>query len=248
MPALHENKVRCSTNMWKTADSSEEGKKMKNWLKCYHVFLAPWWMKALVYAVYPVLMIAGMCLAIVIVRDVGATIELVYTLTGNLFIMAELFFGYFIFGGVASKDSNKLEYLKTSVKGMPVLNRAVIVDALRRVLWIFVMQLVPLWLCNETPGAGVWAANAMVLLCVEAGLMIVRRTSSFNVFIVVLAIAWTVAGAFMGVGMFFRDYWWVIGLFYCAVVALIICSIRMVMRKARDSYYDDRSEKEPKAA
>lgn len=221
---------------------------MKKYMKCYHVFLAQWWMKALVYAVYPVVMIAGMCLAIVIVRDVGATIELVYSLTGNLFIMAELFFGYFIFGGVASKDSNKLEYLKTSVKGMSVLKGAVIVDALRRVLWIFVMQLVPLWLCHEKPNAGVWAANAMVLLCVEVGLMIIRRTSSFNVFIVVLAIAGTIAGAVMGVGMFFRDYWWVIGLLYCAVAALIVCSIRMVMRKARDSYYDNRMEKEPKAA
>ncbi len=221
---------------------------MKTWMKCYHAFLSQWWLKALVYILYPVVMIGGMCLAILIVKGYGIEIALAYNLTGNLFIMAELFLGYFIFGGVAAKDSNKLEYLKTSVNGMPVLKRGIIVDALRRALGIFLMLLVPLFLSGERPDGSVWVACAVVILCSEAGLIIFRRTSSFTIFMVVLLLSGTVGSMVMAVGMICRNFWWAVALLYVAAAAVTVFSIRMVMQKARESYYDERIENQLEAA
>lgn len=221
---------------------------MRTWMKCYHVFLSQWWLKALVYILYPVVMIGGMCLAILIVKSQGAGITLAYNLTGNLFIMAELFLGYFIFGGVAAKDSNKLEYLKTSVRGMSVLKRGIIVDALRRALGIYLMLLVPLFICGGHLNSSIWVACAVVILCSEAGLIIFRRTSSFTIFIVVLVLSGTVGGAVMSIGMICSNFWWAVALFYVVTVAVTVCSIRMVMQKARESYYDAGFENKLEAA
>ena len=221
---------------------------MKIWMKSYHVFLSQLWLRALMYLLYPLVMISGMCLAILIVKSQGAGIEMAYMMTGNLFIMAELFLGYFVFGGVASKDSNKLEYLKTSVKGMPVLKRGIIVDSLRRVLWIFLMQLVPLFLSGEQLNGGVWVSCAVVILCTEVGLIIFQRTSSFTIFMVVMVVSGTVGGTVMAIGMLCRNFWWAVALFYVAAARVTVYSIRMVMQKARESYYDNGIENQLEVA
>ena len=222
---------------------------MKNWLKCYHVFLSQRWLRILVYLVYPLGAIAMMNLSIEVVRSADTDVEIVYMFLGGPLVLAELFFSYFTFGGVAAKDGNRLEYLKTSVKGMPVLKTGLIVEAVRHLLWICLIQFLPLWICGEFPTKPMFVGNALVLIFVEIGMIILRRNTSFTVFMVVLAIGWSFMGILIPLcTTLIGDYLWAIVLLYVLAAGLTVYSICMVMKKARESYYDNRTEKKLEAA
>lgn len=216
---------------------------MKNCFKSYHVFLSSRLLQVLLYVLYlPVMMfilLALLCIGL----DFGGGISFAYTASISLIFSGEVIWGYLILGGVAAKDTNKLEYLKTSEKGLPTLKTAAIVDAVRRVLWISAIQWVPLEIAMEEAEASVWLANAMVILFAELGCLFVRKSSSTGVLLVVTVAGTTLLAPLLGFTMPLAHQIWPIILCYVLAVAVMVLNMKMVMKKARDSFYDDRNQK-----
>lgn len=105
---------------------------MENWIKSYHVFLPGRWGKWIVYAGFPVLLFAAGYLFAKLQEHILILIGM--SVLSMAVVSLEGGFDYFSFGGIASRDTNKLEYFKTSAKGMCVLKRSLITDAIRRLV------------------------------------------------------------------------------------------------------------------
>ncbi len=216
---------------------------MRNSIKSYHVFLSSRLLQVLLYVLYlPVIMfimLAILCICL----DFGGGLSFGYTLSANLIFGGEVIWGYLVFGGVAAKETNKLEYLKTSKKGLPILKKAMIVDVIRRILWVTAIQRVPLVITMEKPEASVWLANAMVLLFAELGCLSVRKSSSVTMLLAVIMAGTTILSPLLSVTMMIAHQIWPIILCYVLAVAVMVLNSKMVMKKARDSFYDDRNKK-----
>ena len=174
---------------------------MRKLIKSYHVFLSSRLLQVLLYALYLPVMMFIMLVLLCICLDYGGGLSFGYALSANLIFGGEVIWGYLAFGGVAAKDTNKLEYLKTSKKGLPILKKAMIVDVIRRILWVTAIQWVPLQIAMEKPEASVWLANAMVLLFAELGCLSVRKSSSVTMLLAVIMIGTTILSPLLSVTM-----------------------------------------------
>jgi hypothetical protein len=216
---------------------------MRNCIKSYHVFLSSRLLQVLLYVLYLPVMMFIMLAILCICLDFDGGLSFGYTLSANLIFGGEVIWGYLVFGGVAAKETNKLEYLKTSKKGLPILKKALITDTIRRILWVTAIQWVPLVITMEKPEASVWLANAMVLLFAELGCMLVRKSSSVTMLLAVIMAGTTILSPLLSVTMIIAHQIWPIILCYVLAVAVMVLNSKMVMKKARDSFYDDRNKK-----
>lgn len=210
---------------------------MVKYYKCYKVFLSGKLMKLLMYLVYPLatLLWCGM-----IALGMGA--EKVYgmyalLLTSSMIMWAEMLLDNFTYGGICAKDTNKLEYLKTSHRGMSVLKNSLIVDKLRRALTAIVILVLIYAVCHEQVSVGqLVSLIAGIIIIMELGLLLSRHFTSFNW---VLIIAWVVnsLGAVVGFLAVKLASVFVI-LFLLVAVAVAMISNRVIMKKAKKSFYD----------
>lgn len=216
---------------------------MRNAIKSYHVFLSSKLFQVLLYVLYLPVMMFGVGVLLRIVQQSGMAVCVGYQLSANLLFVGEVVWGLLIFGGVAAKDTNKLEYLKTSAKGMSILKTALAADVVRRFLWVTLIQWVPLFIIHEKADENVWMANAMVLLFAEMGCLLVRKSCSMAVFLAVMVGGTPFLSPLLGLSTWIVHLLWPIVLCYVLAVVVMIYNIKMVMKKARDSFYDDRNEK-----
>lgn len=210
---------------------------MRELIKSYHMFLPQMWKKLLLYLVYPLVMIGQTCLF----AGTGAGPVIYLVSSCSMILSAELYFDILVFGGIASKDTNKLEYLKTSVKGMNILCKSIVADGIRRFLSTAVI-LIGIYVIADMNIAPVELAVCMLatLFLTEAGLVLIRGFSSMSVMIataviggmtitVLLIAVWESAAPILGSGLFIALY-----------VTVFILGRIFVMKKARGSYYDER--------
>lgn len=206
---------------------------MKQFWKCYHVFLAPTWLKMLMYLGYPlvVLGLSGWLLCL------SAPGTVVITLASVLIVVAEILLDSAAFEGIASKDTNKLEYLKTSVRGMSTLRNSVIADAVRRALTTVVI-LGTLLLFRATEFAEVMLVVFVTLGCTELGLILTRSITFIigkllAVYLGTVLCMWSIRFILPG-----GNIWGTVciaGGFYLIVTAV---GRMFIMRRARGSFYD----------
>lgn len=218
---------------------------MKEYIKSYHVFLSARLFQVAIYVLYPLVAIFCVSALIGIALSFNMGIGAGYQLSANLLLVGEVVCGYLIFGGIADKDTNKLEYLKTSVKGMRVLKTAMIVDVVRRILWVTIIQLVPLFIFQEKSDESIWIANAMILLFAEICCLFIRKSSLMAMLLGVIVGGTTFLSPLLGLATLLDSLLWLIVLCYILVAVVMFINIKMVMKKARDSFYDVRSEKVP---
>lgn len=208
---------------------------MRELIKCYHVFMPQIWEKLLFYLIYPAAMIwCGRWME-------GIMSPLGVIFTCSLIVPIELLLDSLIFGGISSKDTNKLEYLKTSVKGMTVLKKSIIADAVRRALAVAVIL------------AAVYAKGSAALpltqsvMCalvsfflIELALLMTRYLSSMAILMAVIGVI-----EIINVGVLTAICTWegaVWGICPAAVLCILVAAAGriIIMRKARGSYYDNR--------
>ena len=216
---------------------------MKQYIRSYHAFWpVKTWMKPCVYLLYPFIIIAGLYLL---------SHKLMYYpvvcmgFACGLVITVEIVLDYFVFGGSASRETNRLEYLKTSVKGISLLKSSLMADAVRRFLSIAIIiagsyfvvvfgqkmdyryTLLQLFMCILS-----------VYLLVETGLLITRFFANMWINIAVFCILSNVAAAF-GVFVFI----WNIQIWAAVLLVLVgigetIIDRRLILKRAEESYYD----------
>lgn len=218
---------------------------MKECIKSYHVFLSPFWLKCVMYVIYPVLLTLGTW-GLIELTNMPA-FSLVYCI--GLLMTAEVFLDFFVFGGVAAKDTNKLEYLKTSVKGLSALRKALLVDEARRLISVVLIISISLMLSGaQMQIVSILAGMLLAIIFTEIGLFVIRKTTQMTVLITVLFVGEMVAMAIVTMTIMYMNISaWVLIPLVIMVGVLVVGNIKMVMKKARDSYYDDRNQKKSEA-
>ncbi len=138
-------------------------------MKSYLVFTSAWYRLA-VFLLMPTALIGlGLWVERMLWGGRGATGVIVAAV---LLPIAEIVSDNWLFGGIQTKDSMRLEYLKTSGRGMEILRRALWVDLARKLLSALgimaLCRLAGTWMAAEGTdyGSGImdWGLEAGILL------------------------------------------------------------------------------------
>ncbi len=219
-------------------------------MKSYHLFLTQKWLRVLIYLVYPIVLLLGFGYLgnVVAASNLNAesnkhiTIMLLCALW-DFIIGVELFSDILILGGIAAKDSNKLEYIKTSIKGMPIFRKSLLADGIRRFLSIAVIAGTGnIFCCPSDSLTDAFVAVMIVFFYAELGLTITRHFPNLTVIMLTFSALMAVLPPTItliqktpaGVELF---------LSLLLAIAIFIISRWLILKKARDSYYDCRNEK-----
>lgn len=216
---------------------------MKNYLKSYHVFLSNTLEQVLMYAVYPVVMITlswliGTTVRLILMESATPDAFLGTALIGNLVLTAEIVIDRLVFGGLLSKDTNKLEYLKTSKRGMEVLKKGVIVDKVRRILMMGACLCVAYSLCHKGGSIlQIFSLTMSLAGMIELVLLLTRRSSSmFLLEVLCMAANSLSAGASI---LVFALPKLCSPFFAAAYVTVAVVSHRLIIGKMKRSYVDE---------
>ncbi len=207
-------------------------------IKCYRVFLCNKWMRRVIYLIYPLLSI-GWCGLMALAGGPDATLGLITAVIVVIFM--EVFLDQFIYGGILCKSTDRLAYLMTSCKGITVLEKGLRVDKLRRVL----SSAVILGVIYSISHGGVDVLQLVgILLAVaavmELGLLFSRGCDTQGGPLLVAMVSDLVGGALVfGATKLPSVCAFVFLILYGAVV---IGGNRLVVRKAREQYYDGKME------
>lgn len=217
---------------------------MKQYIRCYQMFLPGnyLWLKLCLYLLYP---LAAIRLALIGIHA-GAFNCLI---TAPMIITAfEIMLDYFFFGGIASKDTNRLEYLKTSYRGTACLKKGLTVDSIRRFLSAAVIELGVYFAIGaqirQEDGIGIWQVLFFVFVIFfieELAFEITRRFTYIWINALVycmIDLAWLVF--LMG----FRWFAYVEGIimtliFAVLCIGMVVFRIKLTINKMRRSYYDE---------
>lgn len=108
---------------------------MKRYLQSYHAFLPGRYMRWIIYLVYPLAM-----LLLLTVGGLWIERSILMAILPFVMVSVECTIDMFVFGGFGAKGvAKKIEYVKCSVKGRGMVNRALIFDWGRRVFYQVVM-------------------------------------------------------------------------------------------------------------
>ena len=148
---------------------------MLSYIKSYRTFLCAHLMKLLLYLLGPLITLLWSGFIALISNKYGIIGQ---STAINLIILYELLIDTFVYGGILSKDTNKLEYLKTSSRGMEILHKSLVIDKVRRFLMTAVLLSIIYCISNGnlTPLQFVSILLATVAAR-ELGLLICRRVT-----------------------------------------------------------------------
>ncbi len=217
---------------------------MKQKIKSYLVFTSVLY-KILMLLVLPVLLLGIQVFASVVFQGTVIPLSIL------VLIFAEIFGDTFVLGGIQEKNSEKMDYLKTSPRGMKVMKSVLIMDLLRRFLScvvIFGLLRVSMWAFGATPGSERLAGPGALLLAV-------LLTYTFSVLGIFLSrfgsLLWinmlcAYAGAIVGLVLFFIGTGGMLPLLLplmntamgILAVGLSILTVKIAMMKVEGSYYD----------
>lgn len=220
------------------------------YIKSYHLFLSRRWLRISIYFIYPALYLEGylfLCNQILSMppaseEDLEHLFSLLIWALGNLLVTLEFFADSLIFGGISAKDTNKLEYLKTSPRGIACLQKALLTDGIRRFLSLLLIVGVCCLLSNQFYSPlDALALTFTFFTFIELGFLITRRFTGIAVSLITVSVIYTLLPAstvlikhaplalklliplFMGVSAAVIERW-------------------IILQKARNSYYDNRND------
>lgn len=223
---------------------------MKQYVKSYHLFLSQRWLRWGIYIIYPLLLSGSFgWLGSKISADPSPATDpkslytLLFFVLGNTLILVELFSDTFIFGGIADKNTNKLEYLKTSTKGMPCLRKALVTDAARRLISLGII--VGCCSLSAHPFYDLADASAILLMLfsfIETGLIITRHFPTLSVtFIVISVISFLMPASLSWIQLASPQLKLLLPTL--TGITATVLGRWLILKKARNSYYDNRNEK-----
>ncbi len=213
---------------------------MKKYWKSYGVFLSGTLVKILLFAAYPLAVIfMGLPAHIIGTMAMGSAMPGLLS-AGSILVGAELILDIFVFGGILNKETNKLEYLKTSHRGIPVLRKALQADKVRRVLMIHLILAVFYLLGAENMSyLSLISFTFATAAVTELILVLSRHITQMNWLMLVIMLASLVE---MGIGVLALILPPVcVILFVVLYVGIFLFSEKIVMKRMEESYYDSRA-------
>ena len=164
-------------------------------------------------------------------------------------LVAEIVADTWLFGGIQGKDAAKIDYLKTSPKGMGMLRNALAMDLVRRVLFLLLVMTVCA-LANIDLGVDMYGGDWARRLAITLSLIL----SSYMVSVLCIlfarfgAMLWqNMLAAYLGIFLesvcigaviaFDHPFAWA---FLYAVLAAgaSVLAVKTAMKKVRGGYYD----------
>lgn len=215
---------------------------MKEAIKSYHMFLPRTWLKWCIYIGYPV-MVIGM--TYVFSRYATFFSFVCIGLACFAIVAVEMMLDTYMFFGIAAKDTNRLEYLKTSVKGLLLLKKALTADMVRRLLsTALILAGVYLAIANNSVKKGssmtLQCLVCLVITCllIELGFLLTRLF--MNVWLN-LAVVYILGGIASVAGIYIGSWEGLVLPFVLAAVLYVIIAVAgriLILKRARESYYD----------
>lgn len=226
---------------------------MKDAIRMYHLFFPRKWMIPIVYILYPlgVTAISGVFYFVPGIYDVDV---LCILLCISGIVVWEYLFDTFMLCGMATKGNRALEYMKTSVRGVRLIQMGIRADGVRRVVTTMIsfgMLYLVLIYCYDNRivdvnYSDITTLNAvsylqcavMVLLFVEIGFMITRRVKSA---LLNVAIMYLVSVASCALAVVIIQYATMVTVLISGIVLVIVMVLgrRLFVQRVRESYYDE---------
>lgn len=227
---------------------------MRRMLKSYLVFTsAPY--RIVMYVLVPIGMIG-------ISTWAGSRLgEAALLLTAMLLTMLEVISDSWLFGGIQARDPEKIDYLKTSGRGMRLLRNALVMDLARKFLyslWVVGVGYFVLWLCgiSSLKEGGQWGYGGTGTAGIRIGILLCFALTSYF---------FSAFGTFLS--RFGSMFWinWLIGypcmiftalcpplmvshgyhkIWFCNLFSALLCAgisvlaVKIAMRKCEGGYYD----------
>lgn len=162
----------------------------------------------------------------------------------SFFAVVEVFFDFWVFGGICSKDFNGMEYMKSSIKGRQILKSALIVDAVRKFLWLAAVVFATYFIFVGNGSIRIQEINYFYVVStimfgdsfVILGSMIGRYVSFYPIVMLISGVAGTTVCVFCILPVVFPIPMFILSFLCCAVCNWL--NIWNVMRKVEKSYYD----------
>ena len=205
---------------------------MGKYIKSYHLFVSSPLARIGLYVLYPVFLF----LINAVMTYFSSNFIFSLAITMILMCAIELVADHDIYGGIANRDTNKLEYLKTSCNGMNLLFCSVIVDAIRRFLSISII--VTLLYSQHVSVVALFTIIFSMLFLIELGLIICRLTYMIQIaFAITSLLQLFIIWLTVLIALNLLPIWAPI---LCLILWLsITCLGRyIIMKTARKSYYD----------
>lgn len=215
---------------------------MREAIKGYHMFLPGGWLKWCIYLLYPLCVIGGMY---AMNRYLLYFAQICVGLTCCILVAVEMCLDTYVFLGIGARDTNRLEYLKTSAKGMPLLKKALVMDGIRRFLSMLVMM-IGLYFIAKTGNAGEAAFSLpgsllcamLVFAMIEFAFVFTRLSTNVWLNMVVLYLLGGAAFA-VGIELFGSEIQiWMLPAGGAAGLAAAMAGRGRIIKRAEESYYD----------
>lgn len=229
---------------------------MKNTIRMYNVFFPRKFWMWFTYILYPVFVIVVCAFFLKMDLLAGMVMSIMLSVSGVVTI--EYLLDTFMFHGIGAKDYKALEYVKSSGKGVRLLQQAFLVDGIRRILTTGVIITGLCWATRmafekdggetilEINGEVVSHPSVMIylqcgviaVLFVELGMLITRRSKNVLVNLLILyvmsAIACILATAVTELASAIS-----VGLSATLLVIVMVVSRKVLVKKVRESFYDE---------
>ena len=233
---------------------------MREAMRTYHLFFPRKWLVGCVYILYPLCLIVGdvlMCRTGMVLLYMLSIV-----MAGCTVVTVECVLDTFMFSGIGAKECSSLEYVKSSAKGIQLLERALTVDGIRRLVTTFViaagMRVAELQFINtilqedieieegmSAFGSLSYIAVALLLVLVtELGFCITRRIKNGYASMVMLFAEVAVVCVLINLVLNYST-WLVVGLLAVVTIAVLIWERKGLIKKVRESYYDAGCEEVP---
>lgn len=159
----------------------------------------------------------------------------------------EIFSDYWMFGGICENQTRKLEYLKTSLRGISVLRNGLVVDLLRRAIYIFLFSAI----CYAGNGQlQSFVMGAGVYLVATAALNVSRYMTNIQHQLVVSMFAMLPMGLFGALAGYIERRMpgntFVVGLELAVLIILAVIAgmitVWHAINRVKGSYYDKKCD------
>lgn len=132
--------------------------------------------RIIMFGILPLVFGGGYIAATVVIKDVPALLTIIL-LIPTLLLLIEIFADNWMFGGIQERDGAKMDFLKTSPEGMKLLENALVLDLVRRLVTLSMIMAV-CFLANMAMGIEMFGGDAVKEAGVLAGLALASYTLS----------------------------------------------------------------------
>lgn len=215
---------------------------MKKSIKSYLVFTS------LSYRIWglvivPLLLAGVTVFGVCVVKLRGAQLYMI----ASYVIVFEILSDYWLFGGICEKQTREMEYLKTSLRGIGMLKRGLIIDLLRRAVYLLLFSI----FCFAGSGQmESFIMGAELYLVILIGLNISRYLTIIQQQLLVSMLAifpMSLLGLLEGCleDNFIRSTYMIgmeLTILYIVAVVVSIITVQHAMSRVKGSYYEKGTE------